>query len=165
MNYMTELETNEFIRAFEKAGDACLAITRQHEPRIGRDVAVDATRYASPCQSYHCCAPGQCPRPRGKRVGKATPEPLSSGKDVDDARHEEQEEAPPLTPDEERAMIQSSWVGKDGSALDSSNRRVDRADPRLVRARRHARASMSTGTTTAADRDYLKAYKEPGSTR
>jgi hypothetical protein len=113
MNYMTELEADEFIRAFEKAGDACLAIARQNEPRIGRDIAVDATRYASPCQSYHCCAPGQCPRPRGKRVGNATPEPLSSGKDVDDARHEEQE-APPLTPEEERAMVRNSWIGKDG---------------------------------------------------
>lgn len=112
-NYMEELETDEFLRAFEKAGDACLAIARKHEPRIGRDVAVDATRYAAPCRSYHCCEPATCPRNRGKRAAHATVEPLSSPKEVDDAR-KELIEMPPMSSEEERAMLRSSWVGKDG---------------------------------------------------
>lgn len=110
-NRMTELELDEFIRAFEDAGDACLRIAREKEPRIGRDVAVDSTRYAAPCRSYHCCEKDKCPR--RKRSAHATVEQLSSGKDVDEARHEAQE-MPPLSPEEERAMFRGSYIGDDG---------------------------------------------------
>lgn len=106
---MTELEQDALIAAFDEAADALVQIAAQNEPRVGRDVIVDATRYATPSRSYHCCTKQECPA--RKRVDKPTPVRLDTDDEVDEARRDQATE-PPLSPAEERALRSSknTWV-------------------------------------------------------
>lgn len=108
-NRITELELDTFIQAFDDAADKLVKIAIEHEPRIGQDVIVDSTRYATPSRSYHCCSKDECPA--RKRSDKPTVVRLSASDDVDDARHDEAEQ-PPLSVEEERALRSSknTWV-------------------------------------------------------
>jgi hypothetical protein len=63
----TELEEERFVAAFDAAADKLIQRARKHDPRIGRDVALDATAYATDAKLHHDCPdPVECAKHGGK---------------------------------------------------------------------------------------------------
>lgn len=102
-----ELELDEIVDRFERAGDTLIQLAKQHLPEIGKNVGVDATPWQTPSRLYHACKPGKCPNPEAKkrkRGEKPTPVLGISAAETISERHDDTKEKAALSVGEERLI-------------------------------------------------------------